>query len=50
MRLADVDREKLKALVSIAVVEFVKRRDLAHKRRSGDAAELKQYVLAAAKI
>ena len=50
VRLAHVEREKLEPLISIPSIQLVEGRDLAHKRRSGDAAELKQYVLAAAKI
>jgi hypothetical protein len=49
VRLADINREKLKALILIAAVEFVERRDLAHKRGSRNAAELEQHVLTAAK-
>jgi len=37
--LAHVDREKLKALIPVAPVKFVQRRDLAHERRSGDTAK-----------
>jgi len=50
MRLADVDRKKLEALISIAAVEFIEGRDLAHKRRSSDAAELEQYVFTAVEL
>ena len=43
--LPHVNREKLKALIAVAPVKFVQRRDLAHERRSGDAAELEEHVL-----
>ena len=49
VRFTDVDRKKLKTLVAIAAVQFVQRRDLAHKRWSGDAPELEQNMLFAVK-
>jgi hypothetical protein len=49
VRFTNVDSEKLKTLIGIAAVEFIQGRDLAHKRRSGDAAELEQDMPFAAK-
>ena len=45
----NINREKLKSLIAIAPVQFVQGRDLAHKRRSRDAAKFEQHMLYAAK-
>jgi hypothetical protein len=50
MRFPHIDDKKLKSLGAILVIKLCQWRNLPHKRRSSDAAELKQYMFFAFEI